>query len=103
MMGSRQKFAKRFIKGIRKLIGNAKGDCREEDRRTCHKITGGCRSMWDGDQQVSTGKQPRWWVNHPYQKLWVAASGGQRVNRLSRWVNRPYPDFSDMVGFWLRF
>ncbi|RWV83521.1 hypothetical protein GW17_00054857, partial [Ensete ventricosum] len=31
--------------GIRKLDGNAKGDCREEDQRTSRKITGGCRSM----------------------------------------------------------
>ncbi|RZS21952.1 hypothetical protein BHM03_00054668, partial [Ensete ventricosum] len=45
MMGSRWKFARRFTEGIRKLDGNAKGDCREEDQRTYRKITGGCRSM----------------------------------------------------------
>ncbi|RWW36434.1 hypothetical protein BHE74_00058546, partial [Ensete ventricosum] len=37
-IGSRRKFAKRFAEGIRKLAGNAKGDYRKEDRRTCHKI-----------------------------------------------------------------
>ncbi|RZS25088.1 hypothetical protein BHM03_00058239 [Ensete ventricosum] len=30
-VGSRWKFARRFAKGIRKLVGNAKGDRREED------------------------------------------------------------------------
>ncbi|RRT32617.1 hypothetical protein B296_00046858 [Ensete ventricosum] len=44
-MGSRRKFARRFAEGIGKLTGNVKGDCREEDRRTCHKIARGCRSM----------------------------------------------------------
>ncbi|RWW86407.1 hypothetical protein BHE74_00004818 [Ensete ventricosum] len=46
-VGSRQKFARRLSKGIGKLAGNVKGDRRKEDRRTCRKITGGCRSMWD--------------------------------------------------------
>ncbi|RRT46986.1 hypothetical protein B296_00052519 [Ensete ventricosum] len=46
-MGSRRKFARRFAEGIGKLTRNAKGDRRKEDRRTCHKITGGCRSMWE--------------------------------------------------------
>ncbi|RWW52483.1 hypothetical protein BHE74_00041093 [Ensete ventricosum] len=41
-MGSRQKFARRFVEGIRKFAGNAKGDRREVDRRTCRKIAGGC-------------------------------------------------------------
>ncbi|RZS08651.1 hypothetical protein BHM03_00039652 [Ensete ventricosum] len=45
MVGSRRKFAWRFAEGIGKLAGNPKGDCRKEDRRTCHKIAGGCRSM----------------------------------------------------------
>ncbi|RZR88558.1 hypothetical protein BHM03_00016177, partial [Ensete ventricosum] len=44
-VGSRRKFARRFTEGIEKLAGNTKGDCRKEDWRTCHKITGGCRSM----------------------------------------------------------
>ncbi|RWW03170.1 hypothetical protein GW17_00033690 [Ensete ventricosum] len=44
-MGSRRKFARRFVEGIGKLAGNAKGDRRKEDRRTCRKITGGCRNM----------------------------------------------------------
>ncbi|RWV94940.1 hypothetical protein GW17_00042477 [Ensete ventricosum] len=44
-IGSRQKFARRFAKGIRKLAGNVKGDRQKEDRRTCRKIVGGCRSM----------------------------------------------------------
>ncbi|RRT58420.1 hypothetical protein B296_00002160 [Ensete ventricosum] len=39
-IGSRRKFAKRFAEGIRKLAGNAKGDYRKEDQRTCRKITG---------------------------------------------------------------
>ncbi|RRT43934.1 hypothetical protein B296_00056086 [Ensete ventricosum] len=29
------------------LAGNAKGDRRKEDQRTCRKIAGGCRSMRD--------------------------------------------------------
>ncbi|RRT35336.1 hypothetical protein B296_00052518, partial [Ensete ventricosum] len=41
-MGSRQKFARRFAEGIEKLVGNAKGDHRKEDRRTCRKIAGVC-------------------------------------------------------------
>ncbi|RRT49087.1 hypothetical protein B296_00024338 [Ensete ventricosum] len=44
-VGSRRKFARRFAEGIGKLARNAKGDRRKEDRKTCHKITGGCRSM----------------------------------------------------------
>ncbi|RRT60379.1 hypothetical protein B296_00016078 [Ensete ventricosum] len=44
-MGSRWKFTRRFAEGIRKLAGNVKGDRREEDRRTCHKIARGCRSI----------------------------------------------------------
>ncbi|RZR99423.1 hypothetical protein BHM03_00028965 [Ensete ventricosum] len=44
-VGSRRKFARRSTEGIEKLAGNMKGDRREEDRRTCRKITGGCRSM----------------------------------------------------------
>ncbi|RWV86758.1 hypothetical protein GW17_00051308 [Ensete ventricosum] len=41
VVGSRRKFAMRFAEGIGKLAGNAKGDHREEDRRTCLKIAGG--------------------------------------------------------------
>ncbi|RRT62431.1 hypothetical protein B296_00000480 [Ensete ventricosum] len=41
-MGSRRKFARRFAEGIKKFAGNVKGDRREEDRRTCRKIAGGC-------------------------------------------------------------
>ncbi|RZR74206.1 hypothetical protein BHM03_00033715 [Ensete ventricosum] len=44
-VGSRRKFARRFAEGIGKLVGNAKGDRRKEDQRTCCKIVGGCRSM----------------------------------------------------------
>ncbi|RWW74217.1 hypothetical protein BHE74_00017843, partial [Ensete ventricosum] len=33
-------FARRFAEGIGKLSGNAKGDRREEDQRTCRKIAG---------------------------------------------------------------
>ncbi|RRT47585.1 hypothetical protein B296_00013878 [Ensete ventricosum] len=47
-MGSSRKFARRFAEGIGKLTGNAKGDYREEDRRTYRKITGGCRSLREG-------------------------------------------------------
>ncbi|RZR71567.1 hypothetical protein BHM03_00005908 [Ensete ventricosum] len=60
-MGSRRKFARRFAEGIGKLVGNAKGDCREEDRRTYHKIAGGCRSMRGNlgdDQLLTVGKLP---------------------------------------------
>ncbi|RWW44771.1 hypothetical protein BHE74_00049445 [Ensete ventricosum] len=44
-VGSRWKFARRFTEGIGKLAKNAKGDCREEDRRTYREIAGGCRIM----------------------------------------------------------
>ncbi|RRT50150.1 hypothetical protein B296_00050505 [Ensete ventricosum] len=47
VVGSCRKFARRFAKGIGKLTGNAKGDRRKEDQRTCRKIAGGCRSMWE--------------------------------------------------------
>ncbi|RZS28399.1 hypothetical protein BHM03_00062023, partial [Ensete ventricosum] len=45
--GSRRKFARRFAEGIGNLTRNAKGDRRKEDRRICHKIAGGCRSIRD--------------------------------------------------------
>ncbi|RZS10039.1 hypothetical protein BHM03_00041183 [Ensete ventricosum] len=45
VVGSCRKFARRFAEGIKKLARNAKGDHREEDRMTYHKIAGGCRSM----------------------------------------------------------
>ncbi|RRT47182.1 hypothetical protein B296_00016995 [Ensete ventricosum] len=48
VVGSHWKFARRFagkFEGIRKLVGNAKGDYRKEDLRTCRKIAGGYRSM----------------------------------------------------------
>ncbi|RRT31417.1 hypothetical protein B296_00055574 [Ensete ventricosum] len=64
-MRSRQK----FTEGIRKLAGNAKGDCREEDQRTCRKIAGGCRSMRDER-----------WLDHPYHRIRATASR-------CRWVN----------------
>ncbi|RRT38618.1 hypothetical protein B296_00017967 [Ensete ventricosum] len=44
---SRRKFARRFVEGTGKLVGNTKGDHRKEDRRTCRKIVGGYRSMRD--------------------------------------------------------
>ncbi|RWW03920.1 hypothetical protein GW17_00032892 [Ensete ventricosum] len=44
-VGSHRKFARRFAEGIGKLARNVKGDHRKEDRRTCCKITGGCRSI----------------------------------------------------------
>ncbi|RRT37871.1 hypothetical protein B296_00044828 [Ensete ventricosum] len=66
-MGSRRKFARRFVEGIGKLAGNAKGDCQEEDRRTCRKIVGGCRMVGppvpqnsSDSQYVSVGKPLIW-------------------------------------------
>ncbi|RWW09638.1 hypothetical protein GW17_00026862 [Ensete ventricosum] len=53
-VGPRRKFARRFTEGIEKLAGNVKGDRHEENRRTCHKIAGSCRSM-----------QECRWVNRP--------------------------------------
>ncbi|RWV88250.1 hypothetical protein GW17_00049684 [Ensete ventricosum] len=44
-VGSRRKFVRRFAERIRKFVGNAKGDRRKEDQRTCRKIAGGCRSI----------------------------------------------------------
>ncbi|RWW77027.1 hypothetical protein BHE74_00014837 [Ensete ventricosum] len=60
-VGSRWKFARRFAKGIGKLTGNMKGDHREEDRRTCRKITGGCRSM----REIPLAGSSFRWVNYP--------------------------------------
>ncbi|RZS26991.1 hypothetical protein BHM03_00060419 [Ensete ventricosum] len=51
----------RFVEGIRKLAGNTKGDRRKEDQRTCHKITGGCRSMREIREAASKCR----WVNSP--------------------------------------
>ncbi|RWV83882.1 hypothetical protein GW17_00054451 [Ensete ventricosum] len=45
VVGSRRKFARRFVERISKLAGNTKGDRRKEDRRTYRKIAGGCQSM----------------------------------------------------------
>ncbi|RWV92226.1 hypothetical protein GW17_00045416 [Ensete ventricosum] len=79
-MGSHQKFTRRFTEEIGKFTGNAKGDRQEEDRRTCHKIVGGCRRLPDyagnpsDGQQVSTGKSPRWQLDRPYHRLRVAAN-----------------------------
>ncbi|RWW17806.1 hypothetical protein GW17_00018243 [Ensete ventricosum] len=53
-VGSRRKFARRFAEGIGKLTRNVKEDRRKEDRRTYHKIAGGCQSM--RDQLLTTGK-----------------------------------------------
>ncbi|RRT76791.1 hypothetical protein B296_00007750 [Ensete ventricosum] len=39
------KFARRFVEGIGKFAGNVKGDREKEDKRICHKIAGGYRSM----------------------------------------------------------
>ncbi|RZS26663.1 hypothetical protein BHM03_00060032 [Ensete ventricosum] len=44
-VGSRRKFTRRFAEGIGKLVGYIKDDRREEDRRTCRKIAGGCQNM----------------------------------------------------------
>ncbi|RZS22930.1 hypothetical protein BHM03_00055767 [Ensete ventricosum] len=63
-LGSRLKFARRFAEGIGKLAGNAKGDRQEEDGRTCHKIVGSCRSMWECRR-----------VNRPYHILRATANG----------------------------
>ncbi|RWW11714.1 hypothetical protein GW17_00024654 [Ensete ventricosum] len=52
-VGSRRKFARRFVEGIGKLARNAKGDRREEDRRIYRKIIGDCRSMWEIRTAVS--------------------------------------------------
>ncbi|RWW04315.1 hypothetical protein BHE74_00039844 [Ensete ventricosum] len=60
-VGSRQKFAKRFVEEIGNLAGNAKGDHRKEDRRTCRKIAGGCRNI---REIRATGSSFRW-VNRP--------------------------------------
>ncbi|RWW54248.1 hypothetical protein BHE74_00039178 [Ensete ventricosum] len=60
-VGSRRKFARRFVEGIRKLAGNTKGDHWKENRRTCRKIAGGCRSM----REIWAVTSRCQWVNHP--------------------------------------
>ncbi|RWW50292.1 hypothetical protein BHE74_00043465 [Ensete ventricosum] len=59
-MGCRWKFARRFVEGIRKLAGNAKGDRREE-RRIYRKIAGGCRRI----REVRAAASRCRWVNCP--------------------------------------
>ncbi|RZS00982.1 hypothetical protein BHM03_00030775 [Ensete ventricosum] len=54
-VGSRQKFAKRFVEEIGNLAGNAKGDHRKEDRRTCRKIIGGYWSIREGGSRPQHG------------------------------------------------
>ncbi|RWW38485.1 hypothetical protein BHE74_00056273 [Ensete ventricosum] len=56
-MRSHRKFTERFIEGIGKLAGNAKGDHRKEDRMTCRKIAGGCQSMRDSDDAVGSRRK----------------------------------------------
>ncbi|RWV80644.1 hypothetical protein GW17_00058046 [Ensete ventricosum] len=55
-IGSRRKFARRFVEGIGKLTENTKGDRRKEDRMTCLKIAEGCRSM----REVSSSPKEDW-------------------------------------------
>ncbi|RWW10672.1 hypothetical protein GW17_00025775 [Ensete ventricosum] len=92
-VGSRQKFARRFVEGIGELAGNAKGDRREEDRRTCRKIAGGCRSMRDdrgrgrrrraGDQRaVTVRRRP--------------AGGDGRLARTARGIGTKSPHTFDI-------
>ncbi|RRT59324.1 hypothetical protein B296_00022379 [Ensete ventricosum] len=55
-VGSPRKFARRFTEGIRKLSGNAKGDRRKENQRTCRKIAGVYRNRSDGfDPPIPSG------------------------------------------------
>ncbi|RRT60946.1 hypothetical protein B296_00022451 [Ensete ventricosum] len=61
VVGSRRKFTRRFIEGIGKLAGNTKGDHWKEDRRTCHKIARGCRSM----REIWAVTSRCQWVSHP--------------------------------------
>ncbi|RRT51446.1 hypothetical protein B296_00002718, partial [Ensete ventricosum] len=46
-IGSRREFPRRLAEWIGKLVGNIKGDRREEDRRTYRKNAGGYRIMRD--------------------------------------------------------
>ncbi|RWV89250.1 hypothetical protein BHE74_00042276 [Ensete ventricosum] len=71
-------FARRFAKGIRKLAGNTKGDCREEDQMTYRKNAGGYRIMreiWVAGSTFWQVNCPKWWVNRPYHRILAAASG----------------------------
>ncbi|RWW39463.1 hypothetical protein BHE74_00055206 [Ensete ventricosum] len=63
-------FARRFIEGIGKLAGNTKGDCREEDRKTCRKNVGCCRIMLEIWAMASSFL----WVNRLYHRIWVATN-----------------------------
>ncbi|RZS02526.1 hypothetical protein BHM03_00032606 [Ensete ventricosum] len=62
MVGSRRKFARRFVEGIEKLVGNVKGDRWKEDWRTCRKIAGGCHSIRETRAAASSFRQ----VKRPY-------------------------------------
>ncbi|RWW42876.1 hypothetical protein BHE74_00051534 [Ensete ventricosum] len=68
-VGSRQKFASRFAEGIGKLARNAKADRQKEDRRTCSKIAGGCRSIQDER-----------WLDRPYHRIRATGDSFRRVN-----------------------
>ncbi|RWV84448.1 hypothetical protein GW17_00053838 [Ensete ventricosum] len=66
-VGSRREFARRFIEGIGKLVGNMKGD---------HwKKTGGLATrMSKATRLAEVVSKLRWTLNRPYHKMQVAAS-----------------------------
>ncbi|RZS08906.1 hypothetical protein BHM03_00039944 [Ensete ventricosum] len=51
---------RRFVEGIGKLVGNAKGDHRKQDQRTCRKIARGCRSMREYSWILAPVLKPIW-------------------------------------------
>ncbi|RWV78909.1 hypothetical protein GW17_00060039 [Ensete ventricosum] len=65
-----------LVEGIGSLPEWCKG-VRQKKTETRRKIVRGSRKAY---------REYFRWLTHP-----------------GRWVNRPYPDFSDMVRFWLRF
>ncbi|RWW13162.1 hypothetical protein GW17_00023140 [Ensete ventricosum] len=69
----------RFAEGIGKLTGNAKGDRRKEDWRTCRKIARGCRSM----REIQAAASRCRWVNCP---------DDDRITRTIDYGRRPMAD-----------
>ncbi|RRT48185.1 hypothetical protein B296_00031749 [Ensete ventricosum] len=85
VMGSCRKFARRFAKGIGKLVGNAKGDCWEEDWRTCRKIIGGYRNIRELTSKPlrSVGKWPVPWFK--CQLILTGMDDAVGTRRETRW------------------
>ncbi|RZS26012.1 hypothetical protein BHM03_00059302 [Ensete ventricosum] len=87
-MGSHRKFARRFAKGIRKLVGNMKGDHRKKiggltarmPEATGLTEVGSKLSLWS--LSVVIVESYEWWLDRSYHRIWATTNS-------FLWVNRP--------------